>query len=195
MSMTGQHRGTPEARRLRFGNTHLGAQKCSGNAGSLDFPYIAYHESGAANYLELTSILAVIAGMGLMFVLLNSEKNSFGDYCLFALGIFAVNRAFALLARTINNAQVRSRIARDEQYAREFAVKYPEQAYICRELNEMYAVNPDAVPEDELRAAIEEKEIAESTKVRIIGYILFAFFLLLSAAFIGFLIWAFRETT
>ena len=149
----------------------------------------------AAGFLELGSILAVIAGMGLMFVLLDSEKNSFSDYCLFALGIFAGNRAFALLAWKVNNAQVRCRITRDEQYAREFAVKYPEQAYICRELNEMYAANPDAVPEDEIRAEIERKEITETTSVRIVGYILFAFFFLLSAAFIGFLIWAFRETS
>ena len=74
-------------------------------------------------------------------------------------------------------------------------MKYPEQAHICRELNEMYAANPDAVPEEEIRAEIEAKEIAGSTGIRIAGYVLFAFFLLLSAAFIGFLIRAYRETT
>lgn len=184
-----------ERRRLRFGASHLGAVRRSGNAGGYDFPYIAYHESFAAECLELTSIIAVVAGLGLMYVLLSSEQNSLSDYGLFALGIFAVNRAFALSARAVNNASVKRRIASDIDYAREFAVKYPEQAYICRELYEHYAANPDAVPADEIRRRYEARECGEQRKVRIFGYVLFILFLLLSAAFTGFLIWAYCETT
>ena len=114
-----------ERRRIRFGASHPGAVRRSGNAGGYDFPYIAYHESFAADCLEITSIIAVVIGMGLMYALLDSEQNSLSDYGLFALGIFAVNRAFALSARAVNNASVKKRIASDIDYAREFAVKYP----------------------------------------------------------------------
>ena len=189
------YRERAEKRRIRFGNMHLGAFRCSGFAGGYDFPYIAYHESFAADCLEITSIIAVVIGMGLMYVLLGSEKNSLSDYCLFALGIFAVNRAFALSARAVNNASVKKRIASDVDYARIFAVKYPEQAHICRALNEIYAANPDAVPEEVIRARIAAKETANSRTARKIGYVLFVFFLLLSAALTVFLIWAFCETT
>ncbi len=90
---------------------------------------------------------------------------------------------------------MKKRIASDIDYAREFAVKYPEQAYICRELNALYTLNPDAVPADEIRKRYEARERGDQRKVGIFGYVLFVLFLLLSAAFTGFLIWAYCETT
>jgi nitrate reductase NapE component len=56
-------------------------------------------------------------------------------------------------------------------------------------------LNPDAVPADEIRKRYEARERGEQRKVRIFGYVLFVLFLLLSAAFTGFLIWAYCETT
>ncbi len=183
-----------EKKRMRFGQTHLGASRCSGNAGEYSYPYIAYHESGAANYLELGSILSVIIGMGMMYVFFDNAE---GFVCAakWAAGIFLVYRALALAARGGNNASVKKRIAADVEYAMEFAVKYPEQAALCRELNETYAVHADAFPEEEIRARIAEKEKSETHRLRMIGYALFGLFLLLSAALIGFFIWAYRETT
>jgi hypothetical protein len=181
-------------RRARFAETHPGARKVSGHAGEYDFPYISYDESGAAMLLELCSLLAVVAGMGVAFVLLHDADSPL-PVLIYGLCILAVNRAFALLAKAVNNAQVRSRIANNTEYAREFAVKYPAQAHICEELNAGYAANPDAEPEEVTRARITANMNSTTKKMRRLGHALFALFFLMSAALIGFIVWAYRETT
>lgn len=155
MGLNGRER--QEQKRIRFGNTHPGAKQRSGSAGTIDYPYIAYNECGAAMLLELCSVLSVIAGLGLVSVLLGGRNAALSDYLLAAGGILLVNRAFAVLAKYVNNAQVRKRIAADTDYAYEFAYKYPEQAHLCTELNPCYAANPDAVPAEQIREKLEQE--------------------------------------
>ena len=127
MGLSEQRQEKLKQKRIRFGNTHLGAQQRSGSAGTTDYPYIAYNECGAAMLLELCSILSVIAGLGLMYALSGSRNSSLSDYLLYAGGILLFNRGFAVAAKLVNNAQVRKRIVNDTDYAYEFAYKYPEQ--------------------------------------------------------------------
>lgn len=193
MGLSGRAR--TEQKRIRFGNTHLGAKRRSGSAGTIDYPYIAYHECGTAMLLELCSILSVIAGLGLIYVLLGSEKNVLSDYLLAAGGILLVNRAFAVSAKYVNNAQVKKRIISDTDYAYEFAYKYPEQAHICTELNPAYAANPDAVPAEEIREKLEREANGFERTRRILCAAGLGFLFLVLLAAIVFCVWVYRETT
>lgn len=176
----------------RFAETHLGAKRMTGTAGTYSYPYIAYRESNSAAFLELCSVLAVIAGLGLMFALHDSEKG-FSCVLLRAAEIFLANRLFAVLARIVNNAAVRRRIINDTDYAYRFAAKYPAQAHICCELNMVYAANPDAVSPEELRAMIaDEPHISEKLrKTILIGSL--SFLGLVCIGLIAFVLWAMHE--
>lgn len=179
---------------VRFGNTHLGAERKTGSAGQTEYPYIAYRESNAAAWLELCSILSVVCGMGLLFVLPDSKKDSPAEILLFAAGMIVVNRLFAVLARLVNNAQVRKRIVNDTDYAYVFAYKYPAQAHVCAELNPAYAANPDAVPAEQIRQKLEqERNDSEKTR-RIILAAGLGFLVLVLIAAILFFAWVIRET-
>ena len=185
----------PDERRCRFGNTHPGAVRRSGMAGTIDYPYIAYNECGAAMLLELCSIFSVIAGLGLIYVLLGSGKSRLSDYLLAAGGILLVNRAFAVSAKHVNRAQVRKRIAADTDYAYEFAYKYPEQAHICAELNPCYAADPDAVPVEAIREKLEREANGFEKTRKIICAAGLGFLFLVLVAAILFFAWVIRETT
>ena len=195
MGLSEQRQEKLKQKRIRFGNTHLGAQQRSGSAGTTDYPYIAYNECGAAMLLELCSILSVIAGLGLMYALSGSRNSSLSDYLLYAGGILLVNRGFAVAAKLVNNAQVRKRIVNDTDYAYEFAYKYPEQAHICRELNPAYAANPDAVPADEIREKLTREKKDFEPKRKIICAAGLGFLALALIAMIVFCVWAYRETS
>ncbi len=188
-------REQPEQKRSRFGSTHPGAVRHSGRAGTVDYPYIAYNECGAAMLLELCSVFSVIAGLGLIYVLLGGGKYMLSDYLLAAGGILLVNRAFAAAAKYVNNAQVRKRIAADTDYAYEFAYKYPEQAHICAELNPCYAANPDAVPAEAIREKLEREANGSEKTRKIICAAGLGFLFLVLVAAILFFAWIIRETT
>ena len=183
-------------RAQRFGDTHLGASKASGRAGTYDYPYIAYHESNAAAVLELLSIISVIAGMGAMlFVSFRTEGGlSLAAVVKWAIGIFLANRAFALLAWKVNNVQVRNRIVNDTEYACYFAWKYPAQAHICEELNPAYAANPDTYPEAHFLQKQAEQAKKDAPVIRWIGILGIGFLVIAAIAFIAFIIWVKHET-
>ena len=194
MGLTEKRRTRLEQRRIRFGNTHLGAKRASGNAGTFDFPYISYSESNAAGWLEVCSILSVIFGMGLMYTMLQNAEG-FAPYLWFAAGIFLVNRAFALLAWKVNNVQVRRRIVNDTDYAFEFAYKYPEQAHICGELNPAYAANPDAVPAEQIREKLRQESRSFDRTRRLICIAGLSLLVLILIGAIIFCRWVIRETS
>ena len=193
MGLNGKER--TERKRIRFGNTHLGAKLRSGNAGTIDYPYIAYNECGIAMLLELCSILSVIGGLGLIYVLLGGGEYGLSDYLLAAGGILLVNRIFAVSAKYVNNAQVKKRIVNDTDYAYEFAYRYPEQAHICRELNPAYAANPDAVPAEQIRERLRQRADGSETARKIICAAGLGFLFLVLLAAIAFCMWVYRETT
>ena len=184
-----------QKKRIRFGNMHLGAKQRSGSAGTIDYPYIAYNECGAAMLLELCSILSVIAGLGLVFVLLGGRNAVLSDYLLAAGGMLLVNRAFAASAKYVNNAHVKKRIVSDTDYAYEFAYKYPEQAHLCTELNPCYAANPDAVPAEKIREKLEQEANSFEKTRKIICVAGLGFLFLVLAAAVIFCVWVWRETT
>ena len=181
----------------RFGSTHLGAARVSGQAGTHSYPYIAYRESNAAAFLELLSIIAVIIGLGGMLygsLMLTENGLSLPDVLKWAAGIFLANRAFALLAWKVNNARVRRRIINDSEYAYYFAWKYPAQAHICKELNPVCAANPDTYPEAYFLQKEAERAKKDAPAIRLIGILGIGFLVAAAIALIAFCLWVKRET-
>ena len=192
MGAAEESRAHADKKKIRFGKTHLGAERMSGRAGTHEFPYIAYHECNAAAVLELCSLLSVIFGMGLMLAKYDNAQG-LRPVLFWAAGILAVNRVFAVSAKLINNAVVRHKLVNDSDYARKFAVKYPEQAQICRELNMAFDANPDAVPEEEIRGKIaEEPQMPETTR-KIILIVSLSFLGLVLLGLMAFCLWAMHE--
>lgn len=177
---------------VKFRETHLGAERKSGDAGGTPYPYIAYHESNAAAFLELCSILSVIFGMGLMIVLPTGDS-SVPAYLAWLAGIVIVNRAFAAAARSVNNRQVREKITLDADYARYFAAAYPEQAHLCTELNELYAMNPDAEPAPDTQMQQKTQAARDKKLKTIITAAYLGFLLVLFLALMAFCVWAMHE--
>lgn len=192
MGLREQYAAHLRERDAQFRETHLGAERTSGDTGRISYPYIAYHESGAAAFLELCSILSVIFGMGLMAVLLHNSDGIL-PYLIFLAGIVLVNRIFAVTARIVNNADVRRKISRDTEYARYFAMKYPAQARMCAELNDAYACNPDA--ELTLDTRMRQKADAQrDDKIKtIITAASLSFLGLMFLAMMAFCFWAMHE--
>ena len=176
----------------RFDETHLGAARASGSTGSFSYPYIAYHESGIAAFLELCSILSVIFGMGLMLVCLHNGEG-LPVYLVWIAGIALVNRIFAISARHVNNADVRRKISRDAEYARYFAMKYPAQAQLCAALNDAYACNPDAPPALDTRMQQAADAKRDDRIKKIITVVSLSFLSVIFLALMAFCFWAWHE--
>ena len=97
--------------------------------------------------------------------------------------------------RLLNNFLVKRKISADTEYAAYFALQYPEQAALCRELNEIYAANPDAIPAKEIRSRMQEQNSKDVRILRAIGYAGLGLLILLAIAFIAFIVWVIHETT
>lgn len=176
----------------RFRERHLGAARKSGNAGGNPYPYIAYHESNAAAFLELCSILSVVFGMGLLIVLPSDDADVW-TYLAWLAGIVIVNRMLAWAARAVNDAQVRQKISTDTEYARYFAAAYPEQAHVCAELNELYAMNPDAGLTLDTKMQQKTQAARDEKLKQMITVVSLGFLLVLFIAFMAFCVWAMHE--
>lgn len=192
MSVRGSYGEHLRRQTAKFRETHLGAERKSGDAGGTPYPYIAYHESNAAAFLELCSILSVVFGMGLMIVL-PAGDSSVLTYLAWIAGIVIVNRAFAAAARRVNNRQVREKITLDVEYARYFASVYPEQAHLCTELNELYAMNPDAAPAPDTQMQQKAQTARDEKLKKIITAASLGFLLVLFIALMAFCVWAMHE--
>ena len=190
--MRDRYRAHLRQREAKFRARHLGAERATGSTGRDSYPYIAYHESHAAAVLELCSVLSVIFGMGLMIVL-PTEDSAAWSYLAWVIGLVLLNRMLALLARIVNDVQVRHKISTDAEYARYFAAKYPGEAQLCAELNEIYALNPDAVPPEQILAKRQPEPQREARFKRIITAASLSFLLLMFFALMAFCVWAMKE--
>ncbi|MBQ8922648.1 MAG: hypothetical protein IJ060_10920 [Oscillospiraceae bacterium] len=177
-----------ERKNARFAERHLGARQYTGNAGTISYPYTAYRESGWGAFLELFSILAFIAGAGAGFVMLSDAGHLWQVFAVLA-ALFIGKLLLSELARIVNNAHVRYKIRHHADYAEYFAFMYPAQEHLCRELNEIYAANPDADPELRVRLQMKLEERDDSRMKKVILILGLGFLILVLIAAVAGCIW------
>ena len=182
-------------RREQFQRRYPGAVRQYIDIGQGGFFITAYRESNLAAFLELCSILSVIAAVGLTFVYLRDHPPENKWMVLLCVpAVLCSGMPFKWLARAANSVIVRNRIRKDNDYAYYFAWKYPDQKNLCEELNMQYAAYPDAVPE----TVFLEQEARQKQKDEPLRKILctggIGILAAVAVGFVLFCLWVRRET-
>lgn len=195
MSFRAHYSERLQEKQRRFRRTHLGAEQRFGDAaGQGAYSYTAYQECAAAAGLEALSLVGTVVLIGAAFVWL-SKSGSIVKVLIALAAVILFRNLTRFLIRLLNNFLVKRKISSDTEYAAYFALQYPEQAALCRELNEVYAANPDAIPAEEIRARMQEQNSRDVRILRAIGYAGLGLLILFAIGFIAFIAWVIHETT
>lgn len=122
----------------------LGAEKVDVNGFYVSLSYWYYKESNLAAAVEYFGIFLVCFTLGAVILNVNSIglKKSFIN----AAAALLLNYPLRKAAAALNDICVKRKIKENADFAKYFAVTYPQYSELCEELNDEYAVNPDAVP-------------------------------------------------
>lgn len=195
MSFAERYTAGLHEKQLRFRKTHFGAEQRFGDAaGQGAYGYTAYHECSAAMLLECLSLVGTVVLIGAAFVWL-STAGGIVKVLIALAAVLLFRHLTKYLVRLLNNFLVKRKISADAEYAAYFAMQYPEHAKLCAELNEIYAVNPDAIPAKEIRTQIQDGRSRDIKILRAVGYAGLGLLILAAIAFAVFTAWVIRETT
>lgn len=122
----------------------LGAEKVNVNGYQVSFTYWYYKESDLAAAVEYFGIFLVVFTCGA--VILNAYRIGVARGLINIALSLLLNYPIKKCAAVLNDFCVRKKIRESADFAKYFAVTYPEHSNLCGELNDEYAVNPDAIP-------------------------------------------------
>lgn len=124
----------------------LGAEKIFANISIYGvFTYIDYKECIVAALIEYGAVFLTIGGLAA--IILTVMKIGPANAAVSVVFLIIANILLRLLAGAVNNLLIKRKIGDNAEFAKYFAVAYPEHAELCRSLNEEYAINPDVIPD------------------------------------------------
>ena len=122
----------------------LGAEKVNVNSQYVCMSYWYYKESDLAAAVEYFGIFLVCFAIGA--VIINANSIGIKKGLINIAAAFLLNYPVRKAAAALNDFCGRRKIKESADFAKYFAVTYPQYSGLCEELNDEYAVNPDAVP-------------------------------------------------
>ena len=122
----------------------LGAEKVDVSNLYVSFSYWYYKESDLAAAVEYFGIFLVCFAAGA--VIINANSIGIKKGLINIAAALLLNYPVRKAAAALNDICVKRKIRGNVDSAKYFAVTYPQYSGLCEELNDEYAVNPDAVP-------------------------------------------------